>query len=187
MVRALRGRARIALMVSIACLGLLIAHNLYWGARNQLEGDRRIRYRVLPRDLAKASSRTYTSRGTQYAAYYWIDERVDADTLTVPPWLKSQRRIIQNATGLDVKVAREELLVRAEEEERLRADSRDRMRFLVDQKARTFADLYFVVDPGARKYVLAEGQGVAPRRRLYLLPAPRFTAVRGTVARREAP
>ena len=186
MVRALRGRARVALLVSIASLGLLIAHNLYWGARNQVEGDRRLRYRVLPRDIARASARTQTAVGTRFAVYYWIDERVDGDALTVPPWLKSERRTMENATGLDVKVARKELLVRAEEEERLRAASRGKLRFLIDREAKTFADVYFVVEREARRYVLAEGQGAGPRRRLYLLPAARFAAVRTGVARSDA-
>jgi hypothetical protein len=187
MVRAVHGRVRVALLVSMASLGLLVAHNLYWGARNQTEGDRRIRYRVLPRDISKASARTLTARGTQYAVYYWIDERVDAESVTVPPWLKSQRRTFEQAAGVTVIVSRHDLLVRAEEESQLRADSRNSMRYLVDHKTRTFADVYFVVEPGEKKYALAEGKADGARKKLYFLPLSRFSAVRAAMARRGSP
>src|SRR6266545_5530921 len=61
---------RFAVIVSLATLGALVIHNLYWIVRNQT-GPQLIRYKVLPHDIARVAFRAKHPKVSQYAAYYW--------------------------------------------------------------------------------------------------------------------
>lgn len=168
--------------VFVAAMALLIAHNVYWLYRNQVDLTCKEKLCVWPRELEKSAWASRNPKITDLAIYYLLNDRIGGARLTIPSWWQRRRWELEHLARLEVQVAERPLLVDPAAVRPLRKESDLRRRWVrrgePAEGGRSVVikhDVFFLFDDAAVDYVVAEtDRGSGP---IFVLPRARYAQV----------
>jgi hypothetical protein len=143
-------------LVFVAALALLLADNVYWLVRNQMQLDCAYKVCVSPRSIEAVMLRSPNPKISFLANLHFLSRRIPGAKVTVPRWLAAQRWYLEHLGRLRVEIADSPLTIDAAQVDRLRAASADRseLRWWHNRAVRSY--LYLRQGADAGDYVMAE-------------------------------
>lgn len=156
-------------------LGLLLADNLYWLVRNQIELPCVIKACVSPRGLEAVTRKSTDPKIATVANWYFLNRRIPGRKLAVPRRMATIKWHLENLARLRVEVSDRSFIVDAGHVERLRRTSAERREVRWWRRKSVRGQLYLRVDPAATDYVLAETAEADGT--LFVMPRSEYAAV----------
>src|SRR6266545_5643622 len=137
-------------------LFLLVADNVYWLVRNEVELPCAEKVCVSPRSIEEVSRRYPNQQIVTLANWYFLNQWIAHSRLAIPSRLSSQKTNLEKLARLRVEVSDKPFIIAPQHISRLLATSTQWRPFQWRRRRKTSSSyLYLRFDPQASDYVLA--------------------------------